>query len=89
MSSESESGFFFIKRPEVALGRVLITSDGPHPYKVVFQLGERVLSEHPVPTVRDGEALIRREIASIQFTSQEERPRPDAPPKREGLSAVE
>ena len=89
MTSESENSFFFIKRPEVALGRVLIATGGEHPYKVVFQLGERILSEHPVPTVRDGEALIRRELASIQFTAHEERPHPDAPPKREAVSPVE
>jgi hypothetical protein len=86
---ESENGLFFIKPPEVAFGRVVITPGASHPYKVVFRLGERVLSEHPVPTVREGEALIRRELAHIQFTTRQERPDPEAPHRRDHLSAVE
>lgn len=88
MAKEEENGLFFIKPPEVAVGRVMITPGAQHPYKVVFKIGERVLSEHPVPTVREGEALIRRHLAEIQFTSREERPHPEAPPKRDHLSAV-
>ena len=84
-----ENRMFFIKPPEVALGRVVITPGGPHPYKVVFVVGERVLSEHPVPTVREGEALIRRELSCIQFTAQQEWPHPEAPHRRDHLSAVE
>jgi hypothetical protein len=87
MIDESQSGLFFIKPPEVARGQVVITPEAPEPYKVVFRLGERILSERPVPTVREGEALIRRELAEIQFTSRQERPHPDAPPRR--LSSVE
>jgi len=79
MGVGSESGLFFIKPPEVARGVVVITPDAPQPYKVVFRMGERILSERPVPTVREGEALIRRELAAIQFTTQRERPNPEAP----------
>lgn len=79
MAIDSESGLFFIKPPEVALGRVMITPDGPQPYKVLFRLGDRILSEHPVPSVREGEALIRRELAGIQFSAQQHRPNPEAP----------
>jgi hypothetical protein len=80
------SGFFFAKPAELALGRVMLTPDGPEPYKVVFRLGDRVLSEHPVDTIRNGEALIRRELAGIQFSAQQERPHPEAPRR---LSSVE
>ncbi len=82
----SEDSMFFVKPPEVAFGRVMLTADGPHPYKVVFRLGERILSETPVATVRDGEALIRSELAHFQFTAKQERPDPRAPGK---LAAVE
>ena len=56
----TENGLLFIKPAEVAYGRVVITPDGEHPYKVVFRLGEKVLSEHPVPTIREGEALMAK-----------------------------
>jgi hypothetical protein len=84
--SEKTDSMFFVKPPEVALGRVMITPNEPQPYKVVFRLGKRILSEHAVATVRDGEALIRRELARIQFTAQQQRPDPEAPKR---LSAVE
>jgi hypothetical protein len=87
MADQRDSGIFFIKRPEVARGVVVITPDAEQPYKVVFRMGERILSERPVSTVREGEALIRRELAEIQFTAREERPNPEAPPKR--LTSVE
>jgi hypothetical protein len=82
----SEETMFFVQPPETTIGRVMLTPEGPHPYKVVFRLGERILSEQPVATIRDGEALIRREIAHIQFTANQERPDPEAPKR---LSAVE
>lgn len=87
MIDETEDGLFFIKPPDVARGVVVITPDAPEPYKVVFRHGERILSEQPVPTIREGEALIRRELAEIQFTARDERPDPKAPPKR--LTSVE
>lgn len=77
----TNDSMFFVKPPEVAFGRVMLTPDGPEPYKVVFRLGETVLSEHPAGTVREGEALIRRELARIQFTASLERPDPEAPRK--------
>ena len=79
MSADGETGNFFIKRPEVASGRVLLTPDGPQPYKVDFHLGGKILAEHPVPTIREGEALIRRELLGMQFTAHQERPNPEAP----------
>ncbi|MFD1611944.1 hypothetical protein ACFSCW_09035 [Sphingomonas tabacisoli] len=86
---DTENGLLFIKPAEVAYGRVVITPGGELPYKVVFRLGETVLSEHPVPTVREGEALIRSRLHEIQFTTRQERPHPDAPPRRDHLSSVE
>lgn len=82
----SDDSMFFVKPPEVAFGRVVLTPDAPQPYKVVFRLGERVLREAPVATIREGEALIRSELAHIQFTATQERPDPKAPTR---LSAVE
>jgi hypothetical protein len=82
----SEDSMFFVKPPEVARGRVILTPEGPQPYKVAFSLGERVLSERPVATVREGEALIRSELVHFQFTTRQERPDPEAPKR---LSAVE
>lgn len=82
----SDDSMFFVKPPELVLGRVVITPGAEQPYKVVFRLGDRVLSEQPVQTMRDGEALIRRELAHIQFTTRQERPDPEAPKR---LTAVE
>ena len=79
MAIETDTGFFFVRPPDVAQGRVVITPDGPQPYKVVFRLGDSILSEHPVATVREGEALIRRELANVQFTTRTQRPDPEAP----------
>ena len=87
-ADENENAFFTIKPPEVAAGQVVITPDGPQPYKVLFRMGHHTLSEHPVATVREGEAMIRRELAHIQFTMREQRPDPEAP-KRRNLAAVE
>jgi hypothetical protein len=86
MTEHRDDSLFFIKPAEVAIGRVMLTPDGPQPYKAVFRLGDRILSEHPVATVREGEALIRRELAGIQFSAQQERPHPEAPRR---LSAVD
>jgi hypothetical protein len=86
---ENQSAFFSAKPAETAMGVVVLTPDGPHPYKVVFRLRHHTLSEHPVATVREGEAMIRRELAHIQFTTREERPDPTAPKRRRKLSAVE
>lgn len=86
MSNDSDSGLFFTKPAEVALGRVMLTPDAPQPYKVVFRLGDKILAEHPVETIRDGEMLIRRELAGIQFSATQERPHPKAPKRR--LSSV-
>lgn len=79
MSSESDSGLFFIKPPELAIGRVMLTPGGPQPYKVIFRIGDTILSEYPVPSVREGEALIRRELLEMQFAARQQRPNPEAP----------
>lgn len=79
MALESENTIFFIERPVVALGKVVMTPDAPLPYKVVFGIGDQILSEQAVATMREAEALIRRELRSFQFTPHEERPSPDAP----------
>jgi hypothetical protein len=86
MVVSSTSAFLFAKPAELAIGRVVLTPEGPQPYKVAFRLGDRTLSEHPVATVREGEALIRRELAGVQFSALQERPNPEAPPRR--LSSV-
>jgi hypothetical protein len=40
-------------------GRVVLTADKQHPYKVVLQYeGDAGESEHPVSTMREGEKLI-------------------------------
>ena len=39
--------------------RVVITPGEEQPYKVVLEHGEDGSSEHPVATIREGEALIR------------------------------
>ena len=80
--SEDQSDFFSAKPQEVAIGRVMLTPDGPEPYKVVFRLGDRVLAEHAVATVREGEALIRHELPGIQFSAIEHRPHPKAPKRK-------
>lgn len=83
MSTEdSDSGLLFVKPADTASGRVVITPGEQQPYKVVFQLGDHTLSEHPVPTMREGEALIRQHLAHIQFTTQDERPDPEAPKRK-------
>jgi hypothetical protein len=79
MSRDTETGLFIPKQREAATGRVVLTPDGPQPYKVVFKIGERLISEHPVATIREGEALLREELAEVQFTAREERPHPQAP----------
>jgi hypothetical protein len=42
-------------------GRVVRTPHEAHPYKVVLQHEHAQDSEHPVATMREGEALIRAE----------------------------
>jgi hypothetical protein len=86
-TDDSDSGLLLKKPADTASGRVVITPGEQHPYKVVFRIGERTLSEHPVPTVREGEALIRQQIAHIEFTTREERPDPKAP-KRKDISSA-
>ena len=79
MSTDEDSGIFFIKPPETVLGRVRLTPGAPQPYSVVFRLGDRLIAEHPVSTIREGEALIRRELPGIQFSAMQERHHPEAP----------
>ncbi|NNM76548.1 hypothetical protein HJG53_06485 [Sphingomonas sp. ID1715] len=86
MNSDEDTGLFFIKPPEMVIGRVRLAPEGPEPYRVVFRLGDQVIAEHPVPTIREGEALIRREMPGIQFSAMQQRPHPEAPKWR--LEAV-
>jgi hypothetical protein len=44
-------------------GRVVVTPSAALPYKVVFEQEGNGRAEHPVATVREGEALIRARIA--------------------------
>lgn len=86
MSSDDTNEFFSAKPQEVAIGRVMLTPEGPKPYKAIFRVGDRVLAEHPVATVREGEALIRRELPGIQFSAIDQGHHPKAPKRR--LSSV-
>ena len=45
-------------------GRVVITPDSEHPYKVVLEHATGATSEIPVPTVRHGEAIVRESLPS-------------------------
>lgn len=47
----------------VTRGRIVLTANAQYPYKVVLEHDGRE-SEHPVSTVREGEALIRSRIPS-------------------------
>ena len=85
MTINTNNGLFLARPADVAHGRVVITPDGEQPYKVEFRLGSRIVAEHAVATVREGEALIRSELSEVQFTERAERPDPEAP-KREGSS---
>lgn len=40
-------------------GRIVQAFDGEQPYKVVLDIEDGGSSEHPVSTIREGEALIR------------------------------
>jgi hypothetical protein len=53
--------------------RVVVSPGGEHPYKVVIDRGEIGKSEHPVPTIKEGEALIRL-ILAREPASSEARP---------------
>ncbi len=43
-------------------GCIVLTPDAEKPYKVVLQHHPSGTSEHPVSTVREGEALIRERV---------------------------
>jgi hypothetical protein len=44
-------------------GRVVVTPGAALPYKVVIEREGIGCAEHPVATVREGEALLRRRLA--------------------------
>ena len=55
-------------------GRVVVTPKADQPYKVVLEhSGDVPDSEHPVSTMRAGEAMIRRESGAVAAGSQAER----------------
>ena len=43
-------------------GRVVLTHDREHPYKVVLEHDPAGISEHPARTIREAEALIRERM---------------------------
>ena len=46
----------------VRCGRVVLTPQGPKPYMVILEHHPTGTSEHPVSTIREGEALIRERV---------------------------
>jgi hypothetical protein len=61
-------------------GHVVLTPTAKEPYKVVLELEGGEESEQPVPTMRDGEALIRRETPTPQARDKTH----DQPPPGKG-----
>jgi hypothetical protein len=60
-------------------GRVVQTRGGKEPYKVVLEHEGRKDTEHPVPTVRDGENIIKQETPTPPARDTTyDRPAPDA-----------
>lgn len=55
---------------EVTRGEVIVTPDEARPYKVVFRRGKAVVSEQPVSSVAEGEALIKKELANVRISSR-------------------
>ena len=51
---------------KLAHGEVVITPNESQPYKVVFQIGDVTISEHPVSSVQEGEALIKEELPHVR-----------------------
>ena len=50
-----------LERVDAVGGHVVRTPREEHPYKVVLEYeGAHAVSEHPVATIREGEALIRQ-----------------------------
>ena len=48
-------------------GRVVRTPGDSRPYKVIFSAEQVLISEHPVSSVREGEALIRAKCDAPAF----------------------
>jgi hypothetical protein len=46
----------------VRSGRIVLTPGADKPYKVVLEHEHGKVSEHPVSTIREGEALIRERL---------------------------
>lgn len=57
---------------ELARGDLVVTPTDAQPYKVVFRLGERTISEHPVSSCEEGEDLIKKELPNIRVSARDE-----------------
>ena len=57
----------------VRCGRIVLTRPGPKPYMVILEHHPTGTSEHPVSTIREGEALIRDRVvvADVQLQTVE------------------
>jgi len=56
---------------EIARGDLVVTPEGAQPYKVVFRLGERTISEHPVSSSAEGEAFIKKELPNVRVSARD------------------
>ncbi len=55
----------------VPTGNVITTPNGSLPYKVIFQLGDKIISEHPVSSMREGEALIKEQLPNVRVAARD------------------
>lgn len=68
---EMQPNIQVVPREVVPTGHVATTPNEASPYKVVFLIGDRVISEHPVGSMRDGEALIRVELPNVCVSARD------------------
>ena len=54
------------ERTRVLAGHIVQTPGAEHPYKVVLEYEGNAVSEHPVSTMQEGEALIKAKLPSRQ-----------------------
>ncbi len=55
----------------IPTANVVTTPNGAVPYKVVFQLGDKIISEHAVSSMREGEALIKEQLPNIRVSARD------------------
>jgi len=58
-------------REELARGQVVMNPNESQPYKVVFLIGDVAISEHPVSSVQEGEALIGEELPNVRVSARD------------------